>query len=104
MSNWTTPLISGGIGAALASVIGAVIQAASRKGESRANAADLITKAGVSIITELRKSASVRAKEFHQVREALICMTDCTEAVMDQIPAEQRAKLRACLNQAYQAL
>lgn len=104
MSNWATPLISGGIGAALASVIGAIIQAASRKGESRANAADIITRAGVSIISELRKSAEARSEEFDRIRDALICLTDCGEEVLDDLPPEKRAHLRKCLHQAHQAL
>lgn len=106
MSNnsWVTPLISGGIGAALASIAGALIQAVSKKGESRATAADLITRAGVAVIAELRKSNEQQAGDVERVRDALCQLTDCVEDVMEHVPDELRPHLRACLHTAHKVL
>lgn len=92
-------LASGGLGAAIGGVLTAIVQAVSRKGESRATAADLVTKAAGTLVDRLDR-------ENKQLREAVLLLTDVLDEVLDEIqaPPEAIAKLREAKRAAQQAV
>ena len=49
-----TTLITGGLGAALGGIITAIVQVMSRAGESRATAAELVTRAASTLVEQLQ--------------------------------------------------
>jgi hypothetical protein len=88
--NWIAALASGSLGAALGGVITGIIQALSHKAESRATAADLVTKAAGSMVERYDK-------ENKQLRQAVLLLTDVLDEVLPLIeaPPEAMSKLRA---------
>ena len=76
-SNVLTAVLTGGLGATLGGVITAVIQTFSKRGESRAAAADLISKAAGSIVERLDA-------ENKALREAIILLIE----VLDEVSPE----------------
>ena len=93
MSNETpliTTILTGGLGATIGSVITAVVQVLSHRGESRATAADLVTKAAGTLVDRLDR-------ENKQLREAVLLLTDVLDEVLPQLqaPADVVAKLKA---------
>lgn len=83
-------LVTGGLGATLGSVLTAVLQVVSKRGESRANAADLVTKAASSIMDRLDR-------ENKALRQAVLLLTDVLDEALPQLqaPEEMLAKLKA---------
>lgn len=62
-TSWIGALLTGGIGAALGSVATAVLQLLGHKAESRATAADLVTRAAGNLVDRLEKdNADLRAR------------------------------------------
>jgi NAD(P)H-hydrate repair Nnr-like enzyme with NAD(P)H-hydrate dehydratase domain len=58
-----TALITGGLGATLGGIITAIVQVVSRRSESRATAADLVTRAASNLVDRLEKeNAELRAR------------------------------------------
>jgi hypothetical protein len=83
-------VLTGGVGAALGSVITAVVQIMGRKGESRATAADLVTHAAGNLAdrldkmnTVLEERLAISEKQNAQMRQSL---TALIEAVEDLLP------------------
>lgn len=76
-------LVSGGVGAAIASVISAAINSWSRKGESRAHAADLVTSAAGSLIERLEEENKRLNETNKMFRE---CVLDLTDIIDELIP------------------
>lgn len=94
-NNLVTALTSGGLGAALGGVVTAILQITSKRGESHAVAADLVTKAAGALADRL-------STENHQLREAVLLLTDVLDEVLPVIDAEpavidklRRAKIAA---------
>ena len=77
---WVASLITGGIGAALGGIATAIIQVMSSRGESRANAAAIVTKAAGSMVDRLDR-------ENKQLREAILLLTDVLDDIMPVIEA-----------------
>lgn len=83
-------LVSGGLGAAVGGVLTSIIQSISRRDESRATAADLVTKAAGSLVARLDK-------ENRALREAVLLLTDVLDDVLPSLQATPEAiqKLKA---------
>lgn len=73
-------LLTGGVGATLGSLLTAVFQVMGHRGESRANAADLVTKAAGAMVDRLDR-------ENRALREAVLLLTDVLDEVLPQIKA-----------------
>lgn len=89
-SNLLSTLITGGLGATVGGVLTAVIQMFGRRSESRAAAADLITKAAGSMVDRLDR-------ENKALREAVLLLTEVLDEVLPQIhaPEEVLAMLKS---------
>lgn len=72
-------LVTGGIGAAVGSIAVAVINSWSKKGESRAAAADLVTNASVGLIDRLEKTNTRLDGENKHLRSAILTLTDAVD-------------------------
>ena len=94
--------MSGGIGAALASVAAAAIQAVSRKGESRATAAELLTTAASGLVDRLNALNKDKDAELARTRDMLIRVVDCLEELVPYAPDPEHT--RACLREAHRFL
>ena len=83
-------LVSGGLGATIGGILTSVIQTMSRRDESRAAAADLVSKAAGSLVARLDK-------ENKALREAVLLLTDVLDDVLPSLQAtpEAIAKLKA---------
>lgn len=87
-------LITGGVGATLASVVVAVIQLVGHRGESRATAADVVTEAAERVMTRLER-------ENEHMRVALVAVIDVLDEIITSlertgsVQPEELAALRA---------
>ena len=83
-------LVTGGLGATIGGLLTAVLQVMSRRVESRATAADLVTKAAGTLVDRLDR-------ENKALREAVLLLTDVLDEVLPQLeaPPDVVAKLRA---------
>lgn len=81
-------IITGGLGAAIASVVIAVINSFSKKGESRANAADLVTNAAGGLIDRLNQDNKDLRGENRHLREAILTLTDVLDNIVDEMPTD----------------
>jgi len=77
-------LVTGGLGATIGGIVTAGIQVMSRRGESKAVAADLVTKAAVSMVDRLDR-------ENKALREAILLLTDVLDEVLPQLQAPDDA-------------
>ena len=80
-------LLSGGLGATIGSVVTAVLQIQSKKGESRANAAKVITDAAGTMVERL-------THDNERMRIAILLLTDVLDEIIDDMPADTVAKER----------
>lgn len=71
-------LITGGLGATIGSVFTAVIQIMSKKGESRATAADIVTGASERIIVRLEN-------ENRSMRHAIVLLTEVNDEIVSEL-------------------
>jgi hypothetical protein len=94
MNQVLNSLISGGLGALLASVAVALINAFSKKGESRASAADLVTQAAGGLIDRLEKTNARLDKENKDLRKAFIKLTDVLDEIIEESDIGPNAKRR----------
>lgn len=76
-------LVSGGVGAAIASILSAAINSWSKKGESRANAADLVTSAAGGLVDRLERENDRLSHTNKMFRE---CVIDLTDIIDELIP------------------
>lgn len=96
---WVDSLITGGVGAALGGIITAIVQVISTHGESRANAAAIVTKAAGSMVERLDQ-------ENKQLREAVLLLTDVLDEIIPviQAPPEALEKLKEAKKAAQRAV
>lgn len=82
-------LVTGGVGATIGGIITAVIQVLSHRGESRATAADLVTKAAGTMVERLDR-------ENRSMRKAILLLTEVLDEMIDDLdmPDTQKEKLR----------
>ena len=82
-------LLTGGVGATIGSIVTAAIQVVGKRSESRAAAADLVTRAAGTMIDRLDR-------ENHELREAILLLTDVLDEVLPTIkaPPDAIGKLR----------
>lgn len=73
-NNILTTLVTGGLGATFGGIITAVLQVVGKRGESKAAAADLVSKAAGSIVARLDQ-------ENKALREAILLLIE----VMDEV-------------------
>lgn len=72
-------LLTGGAGAVVGSIAVAVINTRSKKGESRATAADLVTNAAGGLIDRLEKTNDRLDGENKHLRAAILSLTDAVD-------------------------
>lgn len=100
-SNIFVALITGGLGAALGTVGTAIVQSFSKKRESRATAADLVTNAAGNLADRLDKFNTKLELENMQMRKALILLTEAVEDMMSEVAdVEKREKIQNAINAA----
>jgi hypothetical protein len=94
-----TSLITGGLGATLGGVLTAALQVVSKRGESRATAAELVTRAAGQMVDRLDR-------ENKQLREAILLLTDVLDEVLPGLSAPEDAirKLKAAKMAAQKAV
>lgn len=110
--NFIIALVTGGLGAALGSIGTALVQTVSKKGESRAAAADLVTNAAGNLADRLDKRngalearLSVSEQQNLQMRRALIALTEAVEDLLPIIPDEDiRRRTQKAVNTARAAV
>ena len=92
-------LISGGIGAGVTAIVVALIQQVGRRGESRAQAADLITHAATEMVDRL-------SVDNRELRTAVLLLTDVLDYALPHIdaPPEVLSKLRDAKRAAQKAI
>ena len=88
ISNLATLFITGGVGAALGSVFTAIVEVVSKRGESRASAADLVARAAGNLADRLDRINDNLDKENMQMRSAIIAFTDTIEELVPLLPNE----------------
>jgi hypothetical protein len=88
-------LITGGLGATIGTIITAGIQIFSKRGESRATAADLVSKAAGTIVARLDA-------ENRELREALLLLIEVLDEVTPEL-AELRPDISVKLHAARRA-
>lgn len=74
-SDLVSILVTGGMGATIGSIVTAVIQVVSKRGESRATAADLVTGAAERTIIRLER-------ENRHMREAIVLLTEVNDETL----------------------
>lgn len=80
-------LLSGGLGAAMGSILTAILQINSKKGEARATAAKIITDAASEMLDRLNE-------ENKRMRAAILLLTDVIDEIIEDLPADHNAKRR----------
>lgn len=87
MTNPLIPvLVTGGLGAAIGSIATAVVEATSKRGESRATAADRVSNAAGNLADRLDRMNVQLDKENEQIRAAVIALGDAMEEVIPLLP------------------
>lgn len=102
--NLVAIITGGGIGAGVATIATAVIQARSRKSESRAHAADLLAEASGTLSTHYVTEIARLVERTTAMRLAINDLTELVDEFLDQTelsPAQTRQLRRA--NQAAKA-
>lgn len=99
--NFIIALITGGLGAAIGSIGTAVVQTISKKGESRAIAAEQVTNAAGNLADRLDKLNTKLEKENIQMRKALISLCEAVEDILYAVEDEAvKNKVQSAVNQA----
>jgi hypothetical protein len=88
-------VITGGIGAAAGGVITAIIQVTSRRGESRAKAADLVAGAAGGLATQQANTINRLDKENDQLRAALLSLSITVEDLLPYLQASPEVVSKA---------
>ena len=87
ISSLVVGIVSGGIGTSLGAIAAAIIQSRSKKGESRATAADIVTGASAKIIVRLEQ-------ENKQMREAIVMVSSLLDELIEDMPVDNPTKVR----------
>lgn len=82
-------LITGGMGAAAGGVLTAILQIMSRRGESRARAADLVAGAAGGLAEQQAKTIDRLDRENAKLREALILLSEAVEDLLPYVQASE---------------
>jgi len=95
-------LITGGLGATVGTVITAVIQLVSKRGESRAVAADRVTNAAGNLADRLDKINTDLEQENRHMREAMIALAEGVEELLPLAENDEatQVKIRAAIKAA----
>lgn len=95
-------ILAGGGGTVVGTLLMAVIQTLTGRGEARAHAADMITEAASNLAD--RQSATIERLEKRSQRQAaaIIALTAVVDELIDQIPisVSERVKLQKAVNTA----
>lgn len=95
--NVLTTLITGGLGATLGGIVTAVLQVAGKRGESKATAADLVSKAAGTIVTRLDA-------ENRNLREAILLLIEVLDEVAPALHSDVAKKLNDARRAAERAI
>ncbi len=93
-------LVSGGFGAGLATIVTALIQTWSKKGESRASAADLITDAAGTLAARQGETIARLEARVERQAKAIMALTSALDELLPSLPVteSERARLhKACV-------
>jgi seryl-tRNA synthetase len=94
-------LITGGLGATIGTVLTAVIQLVSKRGESRAVAADRVTNAAGNLADRLDKINTDLEQENRHMREVMIALAEGVEELLPlALDEATRVKIRAAIKAA----
>ena len=93
-------ILTGGLGAALGSVITAVIQLMGHKGESRATAADLVTHAASALSEQQANTIARLEQRDERLRQAALLLTDTLDELLPQLqlPDGELVRLRKAVS------
>ena len=88
-------LLTGGIGAAIGTVVAAVVQILGHKSESRASAADLVTHAAGGLAEQQDKVIDRLTQENAKMRQAVWMLSDVIDEMLPsvELTVAERAKL-----------
>lgn len=95
-------IISGGLGAGIATVAVAVIQTWGKKSESRAHAVDLITDAAGALAARQGETIDRLEKRVDRQARAIVALTSVLDDLLPRVVLgeEERAKLHKAINAA----
>lgn len=94
-------LITGGLGATVGTVLTAVIQLVSKRGESRAVAADRVTNAAGNLADRLDKINADLEQENLHMREVMIALAEGVEELLPLAEDEAtKVKIRTAIRAA----
>ena len=91
-------MITGGVGAALGTVLTAIIQVVSKKGESRAIAADRVSNAAGNLADRLDKINAKLEIDNLAMRKALVALTEAVEDLLPLADEETQKKVRDAIH------
>lgn len=99
-------VVSGGLGAAAATVLAAGIQVWGKRGESRATAADLISEAAGALASRQSETIGRLEARIDRQTQAIIALTAILDELLPQIAVDdsEKTKLRAAIHAAKLAL
>lgn len=105
VSGLIVALITGGLGAALGSIGTALVQSVSKKGESRAIAADRVTAAAGNLADRMDRMNTNLEKENAAMRRAMVALTEVVDELIPLIPDPgEQARARKAVSAARLAL
>ena len=91
-------MITGGVGAALGTVLTAIIQVVSKKGESRAIAADRVSNAAGNLADRLDKINAKLEIDNLAMRKALVALTEAVEDLLPLADEMTQKKVRDAIH------
>lgn len=98
--SFITTLVTGGVGATLGGIATALVQVVSKKGETRARAADIVADAAGGLADRLNHLNEGLEVENRQLRQTMRLLTAAVDEVLHEIESPSVLKLRKANNAA----
>lgn len=104
-TNLASALITGGVGAAIGSIGTALVQLISKRGESRAIAADRVSNAAGNLADRLDRMNAALEKQNAQLRTAVIAVSEVMDELIPLVSDDVvRERAHAAMTVARQAM